>query len=119
MKFFERKFPIFLAASVMVGIYSTNAALAQSCNDPQYQALRNRLSEQLRGKIQELASTGDCSLIPGIVAFQQRANSEIESAAARSRCGSRIPGKTASELEANLRQACRLAGETRRQQQES
>jgi hypothetical protein len=90
------------------------SAEAAECSAPGYAALRIRLVAQHERNKARLVATSDYSLIPGIIAFQQKAQETMKRffASTNGKCsmsGSE-PGFSAAELEARLRQQCTKNG---------
>ena len=89
----------------------TDAAPAEQCRDPHFRALRAKLVAQNTRNLQEIARTGDCSLIPAAIAFTVRANQQVNQALANTNgmCSPAAGTTSTASLESQLRQMCKEA----------
>jgi hypothetical protein len=91
---------------VTAAVLPVMASVPAWADCPATDALRNQLVAQNTANISRVFETKNCALIPGVLAFNARANATVNRAMIRANCTPLGPQTSAAALEAALRQAC-------------
>jgi hypothetical protein len=96
-----------LAVSAFNGLWVLSSN-AEECRDPHFQKVRAAMVSQNTKNIERVYLTGDCSLIPSVIAFTRHANGVVNQALADTNgaCSYDPAPLSTAALEAQLRRAC-------------
>src|SRR4051812_25127927 len=94
-----------VAATIVCSAVLISSVKAEQCKAPGFAQLRDRLIAQNTKNIARVESTGNCALIPGVLAFNRKANQAIKDfiAGTRGQCSVEEAQLSTDALEQQLR----------------
>jgi hypothetical protein len=100
---------LFLGAFVFFDLVAfCDSSRAEQCSDPRFQSVRSSLVAQHDAMLARLKRSGDCSIVADILAFDRRANAQINAALrSASGCWWTPPSTNSGKMASLLRQYCR------------